>query len=400
MVAVPSNIKQRILILAPIGRDAELISGALGKSGLVSEAAPDLPALCRELEAGAAAAIVAEEALTAPAVDQLLELLEAQQPWSELPVMVLLSQEPVPNAAALGRVLEELNATLLERPISMRALVSAAKAAVRARRRQYEIRNHLLDLAQARHQAEEAVRIRDEFLASVAHDLKNPLTSIKGYAQLLQRQAAKLAAPEAARLVRDLASIDAMASKTVDQLNELVDLARLQAHQPLELNLQPLDLVALVRQTVTDYSRINGGHTIELIASVPELYGVWDELRLERVLGNLLSNALKYSPPGSTVRVHVDPDDEPSGASWAVVKVEDQGIGIPAAELPHVFERFFRASNAVNHHPGAGLGLAGARQIVVQHGGSMSVESTLNQGSTFTMRLPVIQEVITKRGGR
>jgi signal transduction histidine kinase len=244
------------------------------------------------------------------------------------------------------------------------------------------------------------VRIRDEFLASVAHDLKNPLTSIKGYAQLLQRQAAKLAAPEAARLVRDLASIDAMASKTVDQLNELVDLARLQAHQPLELNLQPLDLVALVRQTVTDYSRINGGHTIELIASVPELYGVWDELRLERVLGNLLSNALKYSPPGSTVRVHVDPDDEPSGASWAVVKVEDQGIGIPAAELPHVFERFFRASNAVNHHPGAGLGLAGARQIVVQHGGSMSVESTLNQGSTFTMRLPVIQEVITKRGGR
>jgi hypothetical protein len=120
MVAVPSNIKQRILILAPIGRDAELISGALGKSGLVSEAAPDLPALCRELEAGAAAAIVAEEALTAPAVDQLLELLEAQQPWSELPVMVLLSQEPVPNAAALGRVLEELNATLLERPISMR----------------------------------------------------------------------------------------------------------------------------------------------------------------------------------------------------------------------------------------------------------------------------------------
>jgi signal transduction histidine kinase len=106
------------------------------------------------------------------------------------------------------------------------------------------------------------------------------------------------------------------------------------------------------------------------------------------VLGNLLSNAIKYSPEGGDISVEVTQEEGPAGA-WAVVVVRDQGLGIPAADLPHILERFQRAGNVIGRISGSGVGLASARQIVEQHGGTIAVASEERRGSTFTVRLPL-----------
>ncbi|MFN8556342.1 MAG: sensor histidine kinase [Dehalococcoidia bacterium] len=118
-----------------------------------------------------------------------------------------------------------------------------------------------------------------------------------------------------------------------------------------------------------------------------ELIGVWDGARLTRVVDNLLSNAVKYSPDGGETTVHVGRVCY-HGEAYAVLTVQDRGIGIPAVDLPYTFERFHRAAN-VRGIAGNGIGLAGARQIIEQHGGQISVESVEGEGSTFTVRLPL-----------
>jgi signal transduction histidine kinase len=137
-------------------------------------------------------------------------------------------------------------------------------------------------------------------------------------------------------------------------------------------------------------------HRLSIDATDSDLVGVWDRSRLERVIQNLLDNAIKYSPPGSQIEVGIRREDDPDGTAWAVLSVRDEGIGIPVGDLPRIFERFHRAGN-VSGTPGAGVGLSGARQIVEQHGGTISVASIENQGSTFTIRLPLRATTI---GGR
>jgi signal transduction histidine kinase len=121
---------------------------------------------------------------------------------------------------------------------------------------------------------------------------------------------------------------------------------------------------------------------------VADLIGEWDAPRLERVLGNLLGNAVKYTPDGGEIRLDVHLEDG-AGEPWARVAVSDPGIGIPEAEQAHIFERYHRAANVVGRFPGEGIGLAGAKRVVEQHGGTISVASRQGYGSTFTVRLPL-----------
>ena len=123
---------------------------------------------------------------------------------------------------------------------------------------------------------------------------------------------------------------------------------------------------------------------MQVESSLPELIGEWDPTRLERVLSNLINNAIKYSPHGGAIRVQVDAVE---GA--AMMRVQDQGEGIPEGDLPHIFERFRRGGNVEHRIPGTGIGLAGARQIVELHGGTILAESRIGEGSIFTVRLPL-----------
>ena len=237
-------------------------------------------------------------------------------------------------------------------------------------------------------QTQEAVQMRSEFLAMVSHDLKNPLVSVKGMAQLLRRQLERGDCLDVQRLIEGLDKIDSVATRMSAQINELLDTARLQMGEPLELDVRPFDLVSLARQLVEQHARTTSKHNVELRTDLGELVGEWDQLRIERVLSNLLSNAIKYSPEGGDVVVTVR-TEEADGRSWAVVDVTDQGLGIPARELPRIFDRFYRASNVEGRIGGTGVGLASVRMIVEQHGGRISVTSQEGRGSTFSVWLPL-----------
>ncbi|MGI9253842.1 MAG: sensor histidine kinase, partial [Thermomicrobiales bacterium] len=227
----------------------------------------------------------------------------------------------------------------------------------------------------------------EEFLGNVAHDLKNPLTAVRGHAQLLLRKLQRGEMPDPERLMAGLIAIDEGAGRMAAMIDELVDLARLRGGQPLELRRQPVDLVASARRLVEETQRINDRRQLRLLAAEPSIIGTWDSARIERVIANLVSNAVTYSPEGVSVTVSVS-RDEVEGEPWAMLTVSDRGVGIPADDALPVFEWFHRAGNVAAIR-GSGLGLAGLRAIVEGHGGTIAVESREGAGSTFTVRLPL-----------
>jgi signal transduction histidine kinase len=197
-----------------------------------------------------------------------------------------------------------------------------------------------------------------------------------------------------ARLSGAISTIEGVIGSMTGMLDELLDAARLRAEGALALNRAPVDLVALARETVSVAQETVERHHLSFQAGVPSLVGTFDGPRLQRVLANLLSNAVKYSPDETVVRVTVDRE---TGAEddIAVLTVRDAGVGIPAADLPRIFEPFYRARNVANRIGGVGLGLAGSRQIVEQHGGTITAESREGEGSTFTVRLPLLSPTPT-----
>jgi PAS domain S-box-containing protein len=205
---------------------------------------------------------------------------------------------------------------------------------------------------------------REAFIAALTHDLKSPLTTVQGMAQLLIRRAQRGEVVPPDQLRASLAPIQAATGRMVTMLNELLDVARLQQGRALDLQLADCDLVALSRELVAEQQALTSRHTLQLDTSEPTLVGRWDRPRLERVLRNLLSNAVKYSPAGGEIRVALRRDQ---AAGHAVLSVADQGLGIPAAELPTLFHAFRRGSNVTEQIPGSGIGLVSVQQVVQQH---------------------------------
>jgi PAS domain S-box-containing protein len=237
---------------------------------------------------------------------------------------------------------------------------------------------------------QEALRTRDEFLAAAAHDLKSPLSTIKIGAQMLVRRVLRDASGDPQAVREGLARIDQTATRAAAQVDELLDLARLQMGGPLELERQSLDLVELTRGVLAQHGVASDRHELRLESDEPEIVGDWDEPRLRRVIGNLVDNAIKYSPNGGLVEVRVSREGDE-----AMLAVRDHGLGIPAAEMERIFERFQRAANVIGRIKGTGLGLASARHIVEAHQGTIRVESREGEGTTFTVRLPLRSRVLS-----
>ncbi|GAC1432605.1 MAG: hypothetical protein NVSMB65_06250 [Chloroflexota bacterium] len=231
-------------------------------------------------------------------------------------------------------------------------------------------------------------REKEDFLAAAAHDLKNPLILIKGTAQLLRRQAARAQAPDPQRLERGLHTIDVASTAMANLVDELLEITRADVGHPGTLHRRPTNLVTLTHQVVDRYRHTSERHTLRVVAAQAEVRGHWDAARLERVLGNLLGNAIKYSPLGGDIVLTVSCEKTESGPR-AVLAVTDHGVGIPEADQAHVFERFRRGNNVVGTIAGTGIGLAAARQAVDDHGGTITIASREGEGTTVTMRLPL-----------
>ena len=243
-----------------------------------------------------------------------------------------------------------------------------------------------------------ALARKEGFLASVCHDVQQPLTVIKAQTQLLQRQLARGETLPPEQLRTCLAYILAATNRVRGMTQDLLDASVEQSGHTLALLLARTELVALARQAVGEHELVSERHQFLFEAEVPTLEATVDEARVHRVLANLLTNAIKYSPDGGTVSVTVKAADGPDGKS-ALLVVRDEGVGIPQNDLPHIFDRFRRGANAVGRFAGTGLGLASAREIVELHGGIISVESEEGKGSTFVVRLPVSPPAVAGLSG-
>lgn len=236
-------------------------------------------------------------------------------------------------------------------------------------------------------------RTREEFLSSVSHDLKTPLTTIRGYAQLARRRLRRLEGVDVEPMTEAITGIETSATRMLALVNDLLEVTRSQPGTTSAPDLQPRDLVALTHHVI-DAIHVPDAHQIVFTRPAALIVPV-DGDRITRVVENLLSNALKYSPEGGVVTVSVA-REERDGMGWAVLSVHDEGLGIPAADLPRLFERFHRGANVVGRIEGTGVGLASARQIVDIHSGTIEVQSTEGVDSTFTVRLPLDQGAVPR----
>ncbi len=277
---------------------------------------------------------------------------------------------------------------------TMRAAAKAIALGIDHKQIESERERLLIITQQAREQAEEALKARNEFLSSVSHDLKTPLTSIKGNAQMLQLRVKRgtLSSPQdITRLQQGLETIESSVKKMRTMIDDLLDLAQLQAGQKLEFETTEENLVTLVQRVVQEQQATTTKHQLHFQTVLTELLINIDALRLERVVGNLLNNAIKYSPVGGEITISLSREHGET-SDWAVLAMRDQGIGIPAADLPHIFEPFRRADNSKGKIQGTGVGLTSAAQIIEQHEGSITVESEEGVGTLFTIRIPIMAQ--------
>ena len=387
----------RVLLLTPTGRDADLTGRFLSAAGIPVEVCAGMEELCGKCRDGAGAALIAEEALTPENRRRLLDTLDRQPAWSDFPLVVLTAggEAPDGDAGALKSLGAVANVTLVERPTRVITILSAVRSALRARRRQYEVRAHLAaeQLAQeerarllreavaARAEAEAVNRAKDVFLATLSHELRTPLTAILGWARVLRDSETDA---ESAR--HGLEVIERNAEAQHQLIRDLLDVSRIISGK-LQLKTRQVGLAPIVEAALDSMRQAADAKSIRLGVEYDETGLVTgDPDRLQQVIWNLLSNAIKFTPKGGRVGVRVE-----RYGSDVRVRVSDTGQGIAPEFLPHVFERFRQQDGSTTReHGGLGLGLAIVRHLVEQHGGRVSAESAgERRGSTFTINLPL-----------
>jgi len=497
--------ERRIVVLAPTRKDGALTRSILEKAGLACLCCTDLDQVCRELDAGAGALLLSEDVFAEQRDQRLIERLTRQPPWSDLPVLVLA--RPGAMSPAVGAAMELIgNVTVLERPMRVSAFVSAVRTALRARERQYEMRDYFEEReASLRAQAllaaivassddaivsktlqgnilswnigaerlfgysaaeaigqpitmiipperqdeeprllerlrrgeriehfetvrvtkdgrridvaltvspvrdstgrivaaskvarditqrkltdaalREADRRKDEFLAILAHELRNPLAPIRNSLHLLRL--INQPDPEATELTE---LMERQVKHMVRLVDDLLEVSRI-TRGKIELRKELVEVAAVVRSAVETSRPLIEAAGHELVLSLPSeplgLHG--DPVRLAQIFANLLNNAAKYTDAGGRITLTVRRDGE-----WVSTSVRDTGMGIPPDMLPKVFELFRQIERHAGHAQGGlGIGLTLVKSLVEMHGGSVEASSAgVGQGSEFVVRLPLAQ---------
>lgn len=361
---------ERVLVLTPTGRDASMVQQHLAAGGFTCEVCQDVEGLVAALSQSAGVALIAQEALCANEAETLLAALDAQEPWSDVPVLLLtlaLSRR-IPYPHPTVRLLERANVTLLQRPMPVHLLLSAVRSAVRARRRQYQMRDLHRELSRA-------VQLGDLFVSILGHDLRTPLGAIQMAAELIVRSA------EDERALRPAGRILCCADRMTRMIEQLLDFARARQGRGIRLQPVPANLSHIVHQVVQEVGDANPKAKIQ-ISSSGGFEGRWDPDRLGQVVSNLVGNAVQHGNAGKPIDVQLD-GTSPERVSMSVVN-----FGVISAEaMPTLFEPFKRTTTPRAGDRGLGLGLFIAREIVHAHGGDLAVHSS-NGTTIFEMALP------------
>lgn len=378
-----SALDLRVLIFAPVGRDAGLTCDLLTRHDIPCESCRTITHLCEEMERGAGAVLLTEEALDDRDLPALASALAHQPGWSDIPVLLFAGGDRSQALLRTLNLLESLgNVTLLDRPMRVAAVISTVRAALRARTRQYEMRDVLVVLHTARDEAEAANRLKDEFLATLSHELRTPLNAILGWVSMLRR------APIApARVPSILEVIERNAKAQADLISEVLDVSRIITGR-LRLNPESVVVSQLVQDAIESIRPAAEAKSLSIVVhAAPDLRPIHgDRERLQQVMWNLLSNAVKFTPMGGRIEVRTGHRN-----SAIEIAVTDTGIGLTPEFVPFAFDRFRQADQSFTRtHGGLGLGLSIVKHIVELHGGHVAVESDgPGKGATFRVTLPV-----------
>ena len=412
------HLSERALILTPTGRDSQVASELLAEADLAARTVPDLPALLTELSRGAGLAVIADEALRTADIAPLARWLETQPAWSDIPLLILTRQgagpEKNPAAARLAEALG--NVAFVERPFHPTTFVSVVRTAMRNRRRQYQARSLLEDLARERSALSELTRTLEQrvqertselmreaaqrsqieeqlrqaqkmeslgqLTGGVAHDFNNLLMAVMGNLELLRKRV-----PDDPRLHRLIDSALQGAKRGATLTQRLLAFARQQDLRPVSI-----DLISLIHD-MTDLLERSLGPQVQLHLTYPDDVppALVDPNQFELALLNLAINARDAMPEGGAIHIEVEPKDRPEPLTlkpgkYLRVRVADTGTGMDAKTLARATEPFF-STKPVGR--GAGLGLSMVHGLMVQLGGVVDIDSKPGRGTNVDLWIPV-----------
>jgi len=369
---VASALEERILIVAPRGRDARLIATTLSEDGLSPAICVDTNALVERLEEGAAAVMIAEEALSVEGLEAITRFLDSQPPWSDIPIVVLTHSGRASLASMRrARELEVLgNITFLERPARPDTVRSSMRAALRARLRQYEMR----------HRQEVLVRVNadlERFAYSASHDLQEPIRNVAIYSEILTMRYGSLLDQAGLEFLGNVRAGAVRMQMLVHDLLTYTQAASLADEDP-----EPSDASAVLDTALQNLEASVPDGGLITRDSLPTIR--MGAVHLQQLFQNLIGNAIKYRNE-APLRVHVGV--ERIGDLWRF-SVADNGIGI-ASEYKHQIFGIFKRLHTQQKYPGTGIGLAICQRIAERYGGKIWVESEIEKGSRFIFTVPV-----------
>ncbi len=380
---------ERVIVLAPVGRDGELLCRVAQEKGLSCESFPSVEGFCDAFRCGSGVAVLTEEALYMDRTRQLSSTVEEQPRWSEVPFVVLTSRGEADSRVNLTlRLMEPLrNVTVIERPVRPTTIVSALQAALRDRRRQYEVRDTLEALQLANSDLERRVDDRtaeliakitelEGFSYSVSHDMRTPLRSIVSNAHIvMEEEAERLTTSGKEGLLR----LSASAMKMAQLVDDLLEFARLGAAEPRRV---PCNLSEIVRSVSEELARDQKNCSMQLTIQ-PGVLVEADARLVGLAVQNLIENACKYRKGGAPAQVSFGMEmDE----GEPVYFIRDEGIGFDMAYAPKIFRAFERLHRD-GEYPGTGIGLANVKRIIERHGGKVWAKAAPGEGATFFFTL-------------
>jgi signal transduction histidine kinase len=379
----------RTIVLAPTGRDAQLICAVIERVGKPAFIANSISDLCHEIREGAGAAIVAEEACGGDAVAQLQPVFSEQPPWSDFPLILLVAGGRVTAESERLRQLRQPlgNVLLLERPIRPETLLSTLEMAIRGRQRQYQIRDQIqqAELAQEALRRSEKLAVTGRLAASIAHEINNPLESVTNLLYLARSEPSQDVVRQYITLAdQELARVTEITKHTLRFYRE--------PSQP-----STVDLVKVLDSVLSLYSsRLNAaGVQVNRQIRTSSVLLTTSLGELRQVIANIIGNALDAMRTGGrlAVRISTEEDSWRSGRSTARLTIADNGSGIPQQLITRIFEPFVTTKGET----GTGLGLWVTAELARKNGWTIRVRSCAHpprSGTTFSILIPLLSRAL------
>jgi signal transduction histidine kinase/CheY-like chemotaxis protein len=375
--------RETVLLLTPVGNDYEVSSFVLREAGIATSQCRDIRDLCHRLESQPwGAVVISEEAITSNDTQPLQRVLENQEPWSDIPIILLTKADVV---AATEIFSKSGNIFLLERPFSRLTFVRSLEVALRARRKQYQVWQLLADLEKSKNEAHRANFAKTEFLANMSHEIRTPIGAIVGFADLMKNQNDPQENQKYAGI------IERNSQHLLRLIDDILDLSKVEVGKMSLENIKfslPSFLADLKSIKTYQTNQKGIGFRLNINSDIPEEV-TSDPVRFKQILSNIIGNAIKFTEKGS---VTVDLEYKKPFLEFTIT---DTGIGLTKEQATHLFQAFSQGdSSTTRKFGGTGLGLVLAKHLAELLGGTVELKRTApQQGSQFLIRLrPTVDE--------